>query len=118
MANNEDEIRRLSKEAATAVLEYVSHAPTRRKARRLLTLLNVPERLAPGRYRSPDGVVGVLRAFDELANHYSFEPDGFKPPAVIGPGLPSGRITFGENDTEGWTYIGILGLPRAFLKPI
>lgn len=43
---------------------------------------------APGRYRDTDGVVGTLSGFDAFANRYTFTPDGTKPPAVLGPGVP------------------------------
>lgn len=46
------------------------------------------EELPPGRYRDTDGTEGTLSEFDALANRYTFVPDGTKPPAMSGPGVP------------------------------
>lgn len=67
-----------------------------------------PSHLSPGRYRAPDGREGVVHGFDPVAFCYTFEPDGFAPPAIVGPGRPDGRVRFGLEDGHLWTRIGDL----------
>lgn len=65
-------------------------------------------RLAPGRYRAPDGREGIIHGYDEFAYHYSFEPDGFVPPAILVPGRSDGRVRFGLEEAHKWVRIGDL----------
>ncbi len=66
------------------------------------------ERLIPGRYRAPDGVEGVVLGYDEFAACYTFFPDGYKAPVIIGPGIPDPRRTFGQDKAADYERIGDL----------
>lgn len=59
-----------------------------------------PEFLSPGRYLDTDGTKGTLSEFDQLANCYTFKPDGVEQPAILGPGFPSPYRRLGREEAQ------------------